>query len=561
MKIRAPGVGACRAQAPLAKGGRPVDLPVGHSAVNNMVQVKTVVQDMKARDGRFWILLTASLVCSLIMLDSNVVAVSLPAIAHSLNATFADIEWVVSAYVLTFSALLMAAGSYADHHGRKRAILIGLAIFTAASVLCGLATSALMLDLARAVQGVGASLLLTAAIAILSHVFTGAERARAFAFWGACLGIAITSGPIVGGVVTDTIGWRWIFLMNLPIGAGIMLAAWRVLPESADHESTRLDIPGIATFSTGLFLLTWALIDGNSLGWGSWQVLWRLGVAALLFLAFVAVELSQPRPMVDLGLFRRRDFLGAVFAMLGYAGGAQVMIFYLPLFLQSAYHMGPAQAGLAMLPFALPMFLTPRLGAKLADRYSTRTLLVLGLWVAAAGNLLLQAFAWSGASYPWLAIAMIVLGTGAGLLNSETAKAMQGAVPPQRSGMASGVSATTRFTGLLLAVAGLGAALSSQAAQRFAGLTANFGIDPDRASAIAKRIASGDVSDMLMQLPEDIRAQVAVAAGDAFAGGFAVASLAAGVVAITTGVAALLLIRQASQTAEEGAEAVVALGD
>jgi EmrB/QacA subfamily drug resistance transporter len=512
-------------------------------------------------DARFGILLAASIVCSLIMLDSNVVAVSLPAIAKSLNATFVDIEWVVSAYVLTFSALLMAAGSYADHHGRKRATLIGLAIFTGSSVLCGLATSALMLDLARALQGVGASLLLTAGIAILSHVFTGAERARAFAFWGTCLGIAITSGPIVGGVMTATVGWRWIFLMNLPIGVGVMIASWRILPESADHESTRLDIPGIATFSISLFLLTWALIDGNSLGWGSWSVLWRIGTAALLFAAFVIVELSQQRPMVDLGLFRRRDFLGAAFAMLGYAGGAQVMIFYLPLFLQSSYHMKPAQAGLAMLPFALPMFLTPRLGARLAGHLSTRALLVLGLWLAAAGDLLLHSFARLGAAYSWSALAMTILGTGAGLLNSETTKAMQGAVPPQRSGMASGLSATTRFTGLLLAVAGLGAALSLDASQRFVGLAAGLELDPRHAAVIARRIASGDISETLAGLPADHQSRIVAAAGTAFAGGFAVASLAAGIIAIATGLAALLLIRRSAEMDRRSAEMVVAIGE
>ncbi len=514
-----------------------------------------------AGDGRFGILLTASVVCSLIMLDSNVVAVSLPAIAKSLNATFADIEWVVSAYVLTFSALLMAAGSYADHHGRKRATLIGLTIFTGASVVCGLSTSALMLDLARAAQGVGASLLLTAGIAILSHAFTGAERARAFAFWGTCLGIAITSGPIVGGVMTATIGWRWIFLMNLPIGIAVMVAAWRILPESADHESTRLDLPGIATFSAGLFLLTWALIDGNSLGWGSGSVLWRIGVAALLFVAFIVVELVQQRPMVDLGLFKRRDFVGAAFAMLGYAGGAQVMIFYLPLFLQNSYHMKPAQAGLAMLPFALPMFLTPRLGARMSKHLSSRALLVLGLGLAGCGDILLHAFARIGASYSCTAFGMIVLGTGAGLLNSETTKAMQGAVPPQRSGMASGLSATTRFTGLLLAVAGLGATLSMMASLRFAGLAAGMGLDPLRTSAIAKRLASGDISDALVGLPVGMRAQIVEAAGDAFAGGFAMASIGAAIVAFATGLAAFLLIRRSADQEARASDMVVAVGE
>lgn len=514
-----------------------------------------------AKDGRFPILLTASIVCSLIMLDSNVVAVSLPAISRSLNATFADIEWVVSAYVLTFSALLMAAGSYADHHGRKRATLIGLSVFTVASVLCGLATSAFMLDVARALQGVGASLLLTAGIAIISHVFTGAERAKAFGFWGTCLGIAITSGPIVGGVVTAYVGWRWIFLMNLPIGAGILLAAWRILPESADHESTRLDILGIATFSAALFLLTWALIDGNSRGWGSASVLWRIGAAALLFVAFVVAELMQERPMVDLGLFKRPDFLGAAFAMLGYAGGAQVMIFYLPLYLQTSYHMKPAQAGLAMLPFALPMFLTPRLGARLSARHSTRTLLVLGLWGAAFGDLLLHLFARIGAPYAWSALGMIVLGTGAGLLNSETTKAMQGAVPPQRAGMASGLSATTRFTGLLLSVAGLGAALSLTATRRFDELTSGLGLDKHRLSAIAKRIASGDISNLLTGMPSGIESQVATAASDAFAGGFGTASLAACVIAVTTGCAAFVLIRRVSPSHAGRADVAIALGE
>src|ERR1700750_1199180 len=163
------------------------------------------------------VLITASLVSSLIMLDSNIVAVALPSIARSLGASFADIEWVVSAYILTFAALLLAAGSYADKHGRKLAMLIGIVVFTVASGLCGLATSALMLNLARAAQGIGASLLLTASLAVINHTFVGAERARAYAFWGACLGIAITGGPIIGGVITDFLGWRWAFLINLPI--------------------------------------------------------------------------------------------------------------------------------------------------------------------------------------------------------------------------------------------------------------------------------------------------------------------------------------------------------
>jgi MFS family permease len=281
---------------------------------------------------KFTILLTTSLVCSLIMLDANVVAVSLPTIARSLGASFTDIEWVVSAYVLPFAAMLLAAGSYADRHGRKRTMLVGLAVFAFASGLCGLTHSALMLNLARALQGIGASLLLTAGLAVINHAFIGQERARAYAFWGACIGIAITSGPIIGGAITGFLGWRWTFLVNLPLCAVLFVTSVVSLEESRDHEAKNLDIAGILTLSSGFFLLIWALIDGNSIGWGTPAIIWPFVTATGLLISFVVVELNQARPMVDLALFAQPTFLGSVFAMLGYAGGAQVMIFYLPMY-------------------------------------------------------------------------------------------------------------------------------------------------------------------------------------------------------------------------------------
>jgi len=492
---------------------------------------------------KFVVLVTASAVSSLIMLDSNIVAVSLPAIARSLGATFTDIEWVVSAYVLTFAALLLAAGSFADRHGRKLATLIGLTIFTIASGLCGLATSAMTLNLARGLQGVGASLLLTAAMAIISHTFTGADRAKAYGFWGACLGIAITSGPIVGGLITDVLGWRWAFLINLPIGAILFAAAAWILTESRDHEAKRLDIWGIATFSSGLFLLIWAVIDGNSLGWRTVAIEWRFAASVALFSAFVAVEVRQERPMVDFALFKQANFLGTVFAMLGYAGGAQVMIFYLPMFLQNTYGFSPARAGLAMLPFALPMFFTPRLGASLSTHYSSRALLTIGLATTFIGDLALVGFARAGATYPLFAIGMMIVGAGAGLLNSETSKAMQGAVPPQRSGMASGLTSTTRFTGLLLAVAGLGATLSSSVSRHFVAATTALGLNAKIAAAAATRVASGDLAGTIANLPDSVRPHVLAAASTAFAHGFASASLVAAAVTAITGLLAFALLQ------------------
>jgi EmrB/QacA subfamily drug resistance transporter len=489
------------------------------------------------------VLVTASLVSSLIMLDSNIVAVSLPSIARSLGATFAEVEWVVSSYIVCFAALLLAAGTAADRYGRKRMTLIGLAIFGASSATCGLASSGLMLNVSRAIQGVGASLLLTAALAVINHAFDGAARAKAYAFWGTCLGIAITSGPIVGGAITGAFGWRWAFLINLPICAGLLYASSAVFQESSDPGAKRIDVLGIVTFSIGLFLFVWALIDGNARGWASAAIVWRFAGAAALLAAFVAVELRQTRPMIDLALFGQPTFVGASFAMAGYAAGAQVMIFYLPLFLQNAYGFAPASAGLAMLPFAIPMFVAPRAGAALSARLSGRAILTLGLAVALAGDLLLWQLARTGQPYAVFLFGMLAAGTGAGLLNGETAKVLQNAIPTQRAGMGSGIGGTVRFAALLAGVAGLGAVLARVTARAFHTAAPSLGLDPAAAEAATRRITSGDLPVLLATLPAGARDAVRDAARAAFADGFAAAALMAAAAAAATGLATVLLVR------------------
>jgi len=263
------------------------------------------------------VLLCASGVSFMIMLDSNIVAVSLPSIARDLNATFADIEWVVSAYVLTFAALLMPSGALADRYGRRRMLTVGLAVFVLASLLCGLAPSALVLNAARALQGVGAAIELSAALAVLGHAFQGAERAKAFGFWGTVVGVAVALGPLVGGVITSTLGWRWAFFVNIPVGGALIWLAIEAIEESRDPDAQRLDVAGMLSFGGGLFFLIWALIGANRLGWSGGETLTKLLASALLFALFVAAELIQQRPMVDFALFRKRTFLGASFAHAG----------------------------------------------------------------------------------------------------------------------------------------------------------------------------------------------------------------------------------------------------
>jgi EmrB/QacA subfamily drug resistance transporter len=408
---------------------------------------------------KFAVLVIAAATSSLIMLDTNVVAVSLPSIARDLQAGFTGVQWVISAYLITFAALLLPSGSFADLHGRRKIVMAGLVVFLVSSAACGLARGVIALDVARAVQGVGGAMLLTSALAIITSTFKGPERAKAFAFWGTCLGIAITLGPIAGGVITGLFGWRWAFLINVPLCIVFLITVRAYVPESRDPDALRMDVAGVVTLSLGLFGLISALIDGNDVGWTSPSIVARLGAAVVFLAAFVAVERMQTRPMLDLTLFRRPMLLGAASAVFGYGASAQVMIFFLPIYVQGAFGFAPLAAGFAMLPFAVPLFVAPRVAEVALRGRPFRTALMVGLGITLTGNLLLGLLA-QRQSYVLAAVAMIVAGTGTGMLNPETAKAMQAQIASDRAGMASGIGATIRFTSLLLGVAILGAIMA-----------------------------------------------------------------------------------------------------
>ncbi|MFJ5295599.1 MFS transporter [Pseudomonas sp. NPDC088368] len=489
-----------------------------------------MVIDVLPEKKQQMILIVIALVSSLVMLDSNVVAVALPTIAVSLNADFSDVQWVITAYVLPFAALLLAAGSFGDKVGRRRSAVIGMTLFGVSSLACGLAISPLMLNLARAVQGVGASLLLTASLAIINHTFEGHARAKAYAFWGASLGVAITCGPIIGGVISSMFGWTWAFLINVPICAVLVIATLKIVPESSDPHAKGLDYGGILSFSSGLFLLTWAVIDGNALGWFAPAVLWRFIGGASLLVLFVFVERCQANPMVDFAIFRSAHFGGTVASMVGYAAGAQVMIFYLPLYLQNAFGFSPMAAGISMLPFALPMFLVPRLGAKLT--WPPRSVLSLGLAVTFTGNALMALTSNASVSYGLFAIAMVIAGTGAGILNGETAKAVQGALPSNRSGVASGIASTIRFTTLLFGVAALGAVLASTMLRVFVPAGQQAGLPMDVAVDLAKRFSAGDAESQLAALPGQMREVIATSLRTAFEFSFSSAAWVAATIAL-----------------------------
>ncbi|WP_054900916.1 MULTISPECIES: MFS transporter [unclassified Pseudomonas] len=478
-------------------------------------------------------LLTASLVCALIILDTNIVAVSLPSIARDLSGAFADIEWVVSAYLLAFAACLLPAGSLADRFGRRRMLLLGLVVFGIASLACGAAPSLLFLDLARAAKGVGAAMLLTSALAAIGHRFhEPQERMRAWAFWGACMGATITFAPLAGGMIASTLGWRWIFYINLPLVAVLALMVMRSVEESRDSNAARLDPMGSLTFGGSLGCLIWAMIDANQVGWTSVDTLGRLLVSAFLFGLFIMIERSQPRPMIDLQLMRSGRFIGALLGMFAYAACAQVMMTLLPLYLQNGLQLSALAAGAGMLPFAVAMLLTPRLGMRLASQWSPAQVFALGLVLVGLGNLLC-AWAVGYGGYLAFALASLVLGAGAGLLNGDTQKNIMACVPRERTGMASGLSTTTRFGAIVIAIGLLGGVLAARSAQLLRDAMAALAPEQlGKVSAMATRVAAGDLQAALSLLEPGLREAVAPLAQQAFAGGFEAVLLTAGIVAL-----------------------------
>ncbi|MGC1305152.1 MAG: MFS transporter, partial [Caulobacteraceae bacterium] len=441
---------------------------------------------------RLLVLLCVSAPSFMLQLDANIVAVSLPSISHSLRAGFTDIEWVITAYTLSFASLVLPAGALADRFGRKPVLLIGLAVFTLASFLCGIAPNLAVLVGARALQGVGAALQLSAGLATLSHTFRGEARGRAFAFWGSVIGAGISLGPIIGGFITQAFGWAWAFYINLPIGAAMILLSLYVIEDSRDPDARQVDVAGVISFSGFLFLTTLGLISGNHRGWSDRAVIAEL-LGALAFLAlFVAAETMQRRPMLDFSFFRKPTYLGANIAGLAYAAGLLTMLTFVPIFLQSGLGYPPRTAGLMMLPMALPLFIVPRIVAtQLAHRLTGRMLLTAGLAIVSLGLVLMGLAAGRLAYLPLLA-GMLATGVGAGILNGEIAKVSMTVIPPERAGMASGMAGTVRFSGLVIGFAALGAVLFARISAGVSAGLADAGAT-ERLGFI-RRVAAGDLS-------------------------------------------------------------------
>ncbi|WP_055590280.1 DHA2 family efflux MFS transporter permease subunit [Peterkaempfera griseoplana] len=408
-----------------------------------------------------WALVITSLAGFMAALDNLVVTTALPAIRKDLGGGLSDLEWTVSAYTLTFAVLLMTGAALGDRFGRRRMFLTGIAVFTAGSAAAALAPGMGELIAARAAQGVGAAILMPLTLTLLTAAVPAERRGLAFGIWGAVNGLAVATGPLIGGTVVQHISWQWIFWLNVPVGLALLPFARLRLAESRGAGS-RLDIPGTVLASAGLFGIVYALVRGNTDGWTSAWVLTGLTAGAALLAAFVGWELRTRTPMLPMRLFRSRAFSAVNAASLLMFLGMFGSIFLLSQFLQGVGGYSPMQAGVRMLPWTgMPMLVAPIAGI-LSDRIGGRPVVALGLVLQAAGLAMFALILSPDVSYAAQVPALIVCGVGMALFFAPTANLVMASVATHEQGIASGANNALRELGGALGVAVLSAVFSAR---------------------------------------------------------------------------------------------------
>jgi EmrB/QacA subfamily drug resistance transporter len=401
---------------------------------------------------KWWPLLAVCTGAFMLLVDVTIVNVALPDMALRLHTTFPDLQWVIDLYALVLAALVLTVGSVADRFGRRRLYVLGLAVFAASSLACGLAPNVGVLIAARGVQGLGAAAMFATTMALISSSYSGRDRGVAFGAWGAVNGAAAAAGPIAGGLLATHLGWRWIFLVNLPVSVVAVALTLRVVRESRDPNPRRVDLPGMASFTVTAAALTYALIRGS---WTSAPTIALLAVAAVALAGFVLAERGRPDPMLDLSLLRNRSFTAMLIAGALLSAAAWASMVYLSLWLQSVLGLSPIQAGLVVLPASVAAFATSAAIGRVLHTASPRLLVGTGLLVIAAGSLA-QAVIGAGSSWPVVLPGLALVGIGAGLSMAPLSAAAMAAVPGPQAGMAGGAVSTFRQLGYAFGIALLG---------------------------------------------------------------------------------------------------------
>jgi EmrB/QacA subfamily drug resistance transporter len=400
-----------------------------------------------------------------IVIDASIVNVALPSIGHALSFSQVDLSWVVNAYTLTFGGFLLLGGRLADLMGRRRMFILGLVLFSLASLLGGLAQSEAWLIGARAIQGMGAAIVSPAALSIITNTFAeGADRNRALGVWGAVAGAGGAAGVLLGGVLTTGLSWRWVLFVNVPIGLFCAFVAPRVLPESREHGERRtFDIPGAVTVTAGLALLVYALVDAVHVGWGSTATIARLAGAAALLAAFIAIELRQRDPLMPLSIFRLRTLRGADTVALLIGMSLFSMFFFISLYMQQVLHFSPLHTGVAYLPLAVGIILSAGIASASVTRFGFKPVLFIGLLFVAGGLLWFSQVPPHGGTFTGDVLGPSLLAAvGLGLSFVPVTIAAVTGVRPHEAGLASGLVNTAQQVGGALGLAILASVANSR---------------------------------------------------------------------------------------------------
>ena len=421
---------------------------------------------LASENRRWWTLGAVAFGLFMIMLDNTVVNVALPSIQRDLGVGLSELQWIVTGYALTFAALMLTGGKLADHYGRRLIFVVGLAVFTLASLGCGLAESGEVLIAARVVQGAGAALMNPSTLSIISATFPPEQRGMAIGIWAGVSALALAIGPLVGGLLTDHLDWSWIFFVNVPVGVVAVAASFLVIEESRDmSEERRLDLPGQLAGGLGLFALTYALIEANTYGWTSARILGAFGVAAVALAAFVWLERVQRVPMLDLELFRNRTFAGANSVVLLVALAMFGVFFFVSLYMQNILGFSAVETGAAFLPMTVLIMLVAPIAGKASDRLGSRWLMTIGMVLVGLQLLYLSRLGIDETFWDLLP-GLLVGGAGMALVMTPSAAAAVRSVPVDKAGVGSAVLNACRQVGGSLGIAVIGAIMAAEIGDR-----------------------------------------------------------------------------------------------
>ncbi|MDB5714485.1 MAG: permease [Sphingomonadales bacterium] len=455
----------------------------------------TIVVTLSPSNRRIVALAAVCLSSLMFGLEISSVPAILPTLEKVLHANFKQLQWIMNAYTIAVTTVLMATGTLADRYGRKRVFLIGIVAFGIASLVCGLTQSASVLIVARSLQGASGGAMLICQIAILSHQFSEPrERGMAFGWWGIIFGIGLGFGPIVGGIIVAVWSWEWVFLIHVVLSVLTLVFALNGVQESRDPDATDLDIAGIFTLSMSVFCLAYFITQGPDLGFAGPTALAILGVALASFIAFLIAEKLSPRPMFDFSVFRIRAFSGAVIGSAAMNFSFWPFMIYLPIWFQAGLGYDSVTAGLALLAYTLPTLLMPPLAERLSLRYRSGLVIPAGLFIIGLGFILMKL----GSMTPqpsWLTMlpGCLLAGIGLGFTNTPVTNTTTGSVSSQRAGMASGIDMSARMISLAINIAFMGFILVEGIGSSLrAGLPGNIGEEQLR--TLAQRIASGNAA-------------------------------------------------------------------